>query len=165
MMTGIGLATILVHCSGGALILGFNMGFTTLAGRAFGAGNKNRFKQAFRQGLTNLGIMLVLFILIAFSTYRIIKLTGQSEAIANYSYQTMIYHLPAFCFYYISDFLWCFLNAQNVFKPVIKVLEAGLVFHYCFSYFISSVYGFYGIVFSTNLSFFIVFLITLLIAK
>lgn len=37
MMTGIGLATILVHCAGGSFILGFNMGFTTFAGRAFGA--------------------------------------------------------------------------------------------------------------------------------
>ena len=116
-MTGIGIATILVHCVGGSLTLGFNTGYCTLASRAFGAGNKLKFKQALRQGLTNLGIMSLFFGLLAMSSYQIVRLTGQNEAIATYAYKTMIYHLPGLLFYYVADFMWCYLNAQKVLKP------------------------------------------------
>ena len=78
MMAGIGMATIFAHCVGGALSLGLNLGFAAMASRAFGAKNKDKYKQYFRQGLTNLGFMLMFFILVATCSYRLIKLTGQS---------------------------------------------------------------------------------------
>ena len=77
-MAGIGLATIFVHCIGGAFTLGFNVGFTAVSSRSYGANNKNKYKQCFRQGLTNLGIMLISFILLGLFSYRIIIFTGQS---------------------------------------------------------------------------------------
>lgn len=162
-MAGIGIATILVHCVGGSLTHGFNCGFTNFGGRAFGAKNLNKFKQSFVQGLTNLGIMLLLFVLIALGSFRLVKWTGQAEDIALYSYQTMIYHLPGFCFYYISDFLWSYLNAQKIFKPTIGIFSIGLITHCILSYTISKKYGFYGIVVSTNISFFVIMLTTIIV--
>lgn len=77
-MTGIGLATILIHCVGGSLILGFNTGFTALSSRAFGANNKTLYKQILRKGILNLGIMLLIITVLGFSSYRVVKLTGQN---------------------------------------------------------------------------------------
>lgn len=82
MMAGIGLASIFIHCVGGTLIHGFNVGFTALGSRAFGADNKIKYKQFFKQGLTNLAILLILFTIFALSSFKIMKMTGQSDIIA-----------------------------------------------------------------------------------
>ena len=37
MMTGIGIATILVHCVGGSLTHGMNCGYTNFSSRSYGA--------------------------------------------------------------------------------------------------------------------------------
>jgi Na+-driven multidrug efflux pump len=39
MMAGIGMATIIIHCIGGSLLHGINIGYSSLASRAFGAKN------------------------------------------------------------------------------------------------------------------------------
>lgn len=65
MMSGIGMATILIHCIGGSLITGFRTGYANLSSRAFGAKNKEKFKQVFVQGVTNLGVLLILFFTMA----------------------------------------------------------------------------------------------------
>lgn len=160
-MTGIGLATILIHCVGGSLILGFNTGFTALSSRAFGAKNKILYKQILRKGILNLGFMLLIVIAFGFCSYRIAKLAGQNEAISEYSYNTLVYQLPGLCCFYISDFLWGYLNSQNVFKPIIKILLSGLGIHCVLSYFISSRYGFIGIIACTNISLILVLMFTL----
>lgn len=160
MMAGIGIATILVHCVGGSLTHGFNCAYTNFASRSFGAQNLRKFKQTFIQGLTNLGILLSLFVVLAFSSYKIVKWTGQTEAIAQYSYLTMVYHLPGFCFYYISDFFWSYLNSQKVFKPIVGIFCVGLSTHCILSHFISKQYGFNGIIISTNISFFVIMIST-----
>jgi Na+-driven multidrug efflux pump len=79
MMAGIGMATILVHCVGGSLILGFGSGFVGFASRAYGAGNKEQYKRIFIQALTNLVVLLSLFVLLGFGSYYLVKATGQSS--------------------------------------------------------------------------------------
>ena len=164
MMAGIGMATIVVHCVGGSLIHGFSTGFTSFASRAFGAQNKEKFKQFFVQGITNLTILMILFAILSLCSYRIILLFGQSEPIALYSYRTMVYHLPGICFFFISDFLWSFLNSQKVFKPVNYIFIIGLGLHITLSMTVSKAYGFNGIVLSTNITFFVVLCMTLYVA-
>lgn len=165
MMTGIGIATILVHCVGGSLTHGMNCGYTNFSSRSYGAQNLNKFKKYFVQGLTNLVLMLFLFVLIALSSYRIILWAGQTQAVTDYAYQTMIYHLPAFIFFYISDFLWSYLNSQNIFKPIVGILGFGLLVHFILSLTVSKRYGFNGIIISTNITFFVVLASTILVAS
>ena len=76
----------------------------------------------------------------------------------------MIYHLPGLCFYFFSDFLWCYLNSQKIFKPITVILVTGLVCHILFSVFISKNYGFYGIAVSRNLTFLIMLAMSIYIA-
>lgn len=158
MMAGIGLATVLVHCLGGSLIYGFNVGFTNFASRAFGAKNREKYNQFVIQGLTNLAILLVLFALMGFSSYKLAIVTGQQESIALYSYKTIVYQLPGLACFYTSDFIRNCMNSQLVFKPIIYIFGICIGIHILLSVTISSSLGFNGIILSTNATF-----ITLLI--
>lgn len=159
MMSGIGLATVLLHCLGGSLIYGFNSGFTNFASRAFGAKNKHKFYQFVIQGLTNLALLLVLFAIMALSSYRLAIFTGQHPNIALYSYKTILYMLPGLSCFFLSDFIRNCLNSQLIFKPILYVFGICIVLHIIFSMTISKAYGFNGIIFSTNLTFCIVFVL------
>lgn len=77
-MAGIGMATIFIHCGGGLFLIGFNGGFVSSASRAFGGDNLKKYQQYFVQGLTNLGFVLLLFILIICTSDKILKFTRQS---------------------------------------------------------------------------------------
>lgn len=164
MMAGIGMATIIIHCVGGSLIHGFSTGFTNFASRAFGAQNKWRFRQTFIQGLTNLGILIAAFAALSMFSYKLIMLTGQSESIALYTYKTLIYHLPGLCCYFLSDFLWSYLNSQKVFRPILYIFISGLTLHVILSMIVSKTHGFIGIVISTNITFFVILCITVYVA-
>lgn len=161
MMAGIGMATILIHCIGGSLIVGFRTGYTNFASRAYGARNKDKFKQAFVQGTTNLCVLLALFLLLALGSSRVINLTKQADAIAEYSHRTLLYYLPGLFLLFISDFLWSYLNSQKVFKPTITIFIIGVLVHIGLSATVSKSYGFMGMMISTNITYLLVFLMTL----
>ena len=163
MMAGLGLATVLVHCMGGACLYGFNAGYTNFASRAFGAKNRRKFDQYMVQGLTNLLLLLVLFSLLGFTSYRLAKATGQSEAIALFSYKSYVYMLPGLCCFYTSDFIRNNLNCQLIFKPILYVFGTCGVLHLLLSWTISNSYGFSGIMVSTNITFACLLCLTLLV--
>ena len=165
MMAGIGLATILVHFSGGSILHGFNVGYCNMASRAYGARNKTKYKQTLIQGITNLGLFLVLFILISLFSYKLTNITGQSEVICNYAYWTMIYHLPGLCCYFVCDFFMSYLNSQKVFKPILWMFISTFIFHVLLSFLISKPFGFNGIVITTNLTFLFMLIVTVLMAR
>lgn len=160
-MTGIGLATIMIHCLGGSILHGFGLGFTNFASRAFGAHNKYKYKQFFIQGLTNIFIAMIIFAILSVFSYRIVILTGQTQIIAEYAYKTMMLHMPGLLCYFLADFFWGYLNSQKIFNPVLYIFIFGLSVHIVLSNTISKTYGFYGIVVSTNITFISMLLATL----
>lgn len=165
MMAGIGLAAVLVHCLGGSLILGFNSGFTNFASRAFGAKNKQRYYQYFIQGAINLLVLLTFFLFVGMMSYKLAIATGQKEDISLYSYQTIMYLMPGLVCFYTSDFIRNSLNSQLIFKPILYVFGICILVHVLLSMVISTSYGFWGILLSTNLTFLILLISMLVIER
>lgn len=158
MVAGLGLSMILVHSLGGSLLYGFNAGFSTYASRAFGANNRGKFNNYCLQGLLNLLLLLGLLIIFGFFTYRICLWTGQQEDVSASAHSFYVWQLPGLCFFFFGDYLRSFLNSQAIFKPLNYANAVACIFHVVISAILSRPFGFYGIVFSTNLTFLVLLL-------
>lgn len=76
-----------------------------------------------------------------------------------------MYYLPGLFLFYISDFLWSYLNSQKVFKPTITIFIIGLVVHVGLSMTISKKHGFMGMMLSTNITYFLMFAMTIFVVR
>ena len=76
-----------------------------------------------------------------------------------------MYYLPGLFLFYISDFLWSYLNSQKVFKPTITIFIIGLVVHVGLSMTISKKHGFMGMMLSTNITYFLMFVMTIFVVR
>lgn len=153
MTAGLGLSMILIHSLGGSLLYGFNNGYCNFACRAYGARNQRRFDSYLAQGLANLSALLMLLTALGLLSYRLSIATGQEEQVSLEAYRFYVWQLPGLWCFFLADFLRSYLNAQEIFKELLYANGAASVLHLCYSWLLSSRFGFAGIVLATNLTF------------
>lgn len=128
-VAGLGLAIVLLHSLGGNVAQGFNQGYVTFAGRAFGMRNRRALQEySHKQLACLLGCFLLLAGLMLLAE-DILLLLRQDPEVARLSASYGRWLLPAFFLFYLFDFLRSLLNSMEVFSPVTAILLAAGGFH------------------------------------
>ncbi len=123
-VAALGLAIVLLHSLGGTVAQGFNQGYVTFAGRAYGLKNRRIMQEYNHKQMCCLALCFLVLAALMLLAEDILLLLRQDPEVARISGQYGIWLLPAFFLYYVFDFLRSYLNSMDVFTPILLILLA-----------------------------------------
>lgn len=130
--------------SGGALFLGYNEGFTSLAGRAFGAGEMHIIGKLLNKTFFILGIIFIFFTTIALYSDLILIFLGLPKGPSILAAEYLKFFLPAIFCFFVFDALRAYLNCMKIYHVHSTICLITAIFHPILCYFLIDI-GFHGI--------------------
>ncbi|KAL4426645.1 hypothetical protein ABPG74_018723 [Tetrahymena malaccensis] len=155
ILSGIGLANVMMNCSGAYMLQGLNQGFSSLGARAYGAGSKQLlYDYLFKAFLT---IVKVTFFFGTFLIFQeeILLFLNQDPEVAYFAYLYGIQILAGMFFAFFFDCFRNYLNAIGIFnQPMyIQFLSVGFQLTFCFLFVDCFKLGLTGICMATNFTY------------
>jgi MATE family multidrug resistance protein len=164
IINSIGMGNIFMNFGGFLFGLGIISSLETLCSQSYG---KRDFKEMSKWVVICNVIMTIYFILLGilcFNSDKIIIYLGQTENIAKLSYIYLTSLIPAFLFQFYTASYTKFLNAQQIYNPVLYINLICLLFHpfWCFLFYSTLKMGILGLGIAYDLTSFLMLLFTYL---
>ncbi|KAL4471555.1 hypothetical protein ABPG74_008448 [Tetrahymena malaccensis] len=151
IIAAVGLSDMVIYFSGGLFVMGLNEGFTSLAGRAFGAGHLKLIGIYLNKALFLILCFYLVPLVVAFYSDKILILLWQKEEVAMIAREYLLCLLPLILFEYLFDLFRSYLNIMEIYHVHSTINLVTTCIHPFLCWYLLP-YGFKGIALAANIT-------------